>query len=125
MQKEQFKELCKEFRSGNTNPCLAKKLQIKTSEFTQILKAYKQVGRCDKLPTTMQKITILLIKSGMYREEVMRLTGYSKPTVDRLKLLYVRQETKKELCQYDKSVIEQICEKFGLDKDRTIKEQWF
>lgn len=125
MPSESYKRVCKEFHNGNVSPVIAKEAGISVQDFTILLTVFRKIDDNGDMRQMMRAISEKLIESGMEQDEFIRITGYAKGSSKRMYneiMGWNLQETDKG--NYLKQVNE-VCEQFGLDKSRTIKEQWF
>lgn len=122
MPSESYKRVCKEFTSGNTSPAVAKEAGMEIHDFTVLLKAYRKTECAINARNAQRQIAEKLIGSGIVRDEFIRITGYTEHHTIRLynEILGQNQE---ETNYFDG--LEEICQKFGLNRKKTIKEQWF
>lgn len=119
MQKEQFKKLCYKLIEGDTKPSVSEELAINLEEWKQIVTAYDNIEKATKVHTIMRRIAVFLLQNGMEQEAFMELLGYTELTTKRMMSKYSPHEVDKRID------LTQICEKFGLDAKKTLKEQWF
>lgn len=119
MQKEQFKKLCYKLLEGNTKPSVAEELAIDPEEWKQILDAYENIEEATKVHTVMRRIAVYFLQSGMEQEEFIDLLGYTEQTTKQMMSKYSPHTVDKMMN------LTQICEKFGLDAKKTLREQWF
>ena len=125
MPSESYRRVCKELMKGNTSPVVAKEAGMDIHDFTILLKAYRKIEGKKDLKNAQKQIAEKMIESGIVRDEFIRITGYTKHHTLRLYNEILGWNLEETDRSNDLKGLEEICQKFGLNRKRTIKEQWF
>lgn len=125
MPSESYKRVCKEFHNGNVSPAIAKEAGISVQDFTILLTAFRKIDDNGDMRQMMRAISEKLIESGMEQDEFIRITGYTKHHKSRLYNEILGWNLEETDRSNNLRGLEEICQKFGLNRKRTIKEQWF
>lgn len=120
MPSESYKKVCRQLSYGNNASNLAEQCGVDDENFKLIKTAFEGFWDSD-IKSPLRYVAENLIRNGIGEEKFIEITGYTRGSTLRLfkEVLFGQTRITNEM------FLELVCAKYGLEKDKTIKEQCF
>lgn len=117
MPSENYRRVCTAFLGGHRDTA-----GYSEQDYELLENALMETENID-IKGVMAEATRNLVRAGVEKEKVKELTGYTRQNINKIFREVLNNELPVTLSNV--GYLDEVCKRFGLVKNKTIKEQWF